>query len=326
MKKAFLLLVPLVFIGCSMLYKDSLLSAARSLDYEKVKEHVEAGADLNQKDYNGFTPLIMAAYYGNASIVEYLCEAGAGLNSQDDEGWTALHHSTFYQHQEIVPILLEHGASTTIKDKRGYDVLWYAKRSSNMRILEMLENPGKKIEPDYEAYRPQLNATYGNRIDGATIELVRTAVPLKQRYRNINIKSFGISKDLKKTYPEASTMCKNAIIEHLRRKDVYASVTEKANPPYFSNTVLVDGQIENMYAANTAARVVFGPLVGTPIIDVRISLTDSDTKAVIHQKVISTTVNAWHAGWNMGTSDKYLAMGMGEIIGEYLYTILPAQP
>lgn len=49
----------------------------RALTLNEVKKLVEAGADINQQDIGGATPMIVAATLNQYQIVNYLIEAGA---------------------------------------------------------------------------------------------------------------------------------------------------------------------------------------------------------------------------------------------------------
>ena len=119
-------------------------------------------------------------------------------------------------------------------------------------------------------------------------------------------------------------ICRQKIIDHLQHKKAYKEVTANTNSPYHGRTILVDGFVEDIYYSSTGARIAFGPLAGTPYMSVRIKLTDADSKKVIHEMVISADTNGWFAGVTMGLMDRTLSTNMGELIGEYLYTIIPA--
>jgi hypothetical protein len=51
---------------------------------------IEAGADVNAKDDEGLTPLMIAAHYSTPEMVTLLIDAGADVNAKDDDGQTPL--------------------------------------------------------------------------------------------------------------------------------------------------------------------------------------------------------------------------------------------
>jgi hypothetical protein len=84
-----------------------------------IKDHINAGSDLNEKDEYGSTPLIIAATFGKTDVAMALIDAGADLNLQSNEGSTPLHTAAFFCRTDIVKALLDKGADKTIKNNYG---------------------------------------------------------------------------------------------------------------------------------------------------------------------------------------------------------------
>jgi ankyrin repeat protein len=59
-------------------------------DLEMVKLLIDHGADVNQKNFRGATPLMGAAVGTDPAVVKYLIEKGADVNARDPDGHTAL--------------------------------------------------------------------------------------------------------------------------------------------------------------------------------------------------------------------------------------------
>jgi ankyrin repeat protein len=85
----------------------------------RVKDLVEAGANVNAKENDGSTPLIIASQSGHLDIVKYLVEKGANVNAADVTGVTALMFSSKIGYLDIVKYLVEKGADINAKDKKG---------------------------------------------------------------------------------------------------------------------------------------------------------------------------------------------------------------
>ena len=64
---------------------EQLISAARSGDTASVRSAIDAGADVNFKDTEGWAALITAAWEGHSKVLKLLLERGADINIQD--GW-----------------------------------------------------------------------------------------------------------------------------------------------------------------------------------------------------------------------------------------------
>ena len=72
---------------------------------------LQAGADVNAKDMDGYTALMMAAKEGYTESVKTLIAAAAELNSVDSDGDSALTLAAKQGHSQIVKLLQEAGAS-----------------------------------------------------------------------------------------------------------------------------------------------------------------------------------------------------------------------
>jgi len=91
----------------------SLRDAVRSGDAEAVKALLNAGADPNERDTLGATPLHDAAWFGNEQIVRVLVEGGARVDTAHEEGGsTPLDYAVLRGNATIVRLLLEHGAKS----------------------------------------------------------------------------------------------------------------------------------------------------------------------------------------------------------------------
>lgn len=84
-----------------------------------LKQHIDAGSDLNVKDQYGSTPLIIAITFGKTEIAKSLINAGADINITNNDGSTPLHIASFFCRIDIVKALLDKGADKTLKNNYG---------------------------------------------------------------------------------------------------------------------------------------------------------------------------------------------------------------
>ena len=91
----------------------ALHAAVKRGDPEIVRALLDKGAPLNQKDFEGNTPLIVAAAADavDADVIRILISKGAELNVKGADGKTALGWAKTKGETEIVKVLKQAGAS-----------------------------------------------------------------------------------------------------------------------------------------------------------------------------------------------------------------------
>jgi hypothetical protein len=105
----------------------SLFEAAVAGNLEAIKQHIAAGTDLNQIDPNPVgskgSALNAAAAFGYTEVAIALIEGGADRNQKDKDGSTPLHTAAFFCYPEIVQSLLDNGANKSIRNNTGATAL-----------------------------------------------------------------------------------------------------------------------------------------------------------------------------------------------------------
>jgi ankyrin repeat protein len=87
----------------------SIHVAAELGNIEAVKEHLNAGIDVDARDQADKTPLPHAAYWGHKEIVELLISKGANVNARDKRGSTPLNWANENRQTEIADLIRNHG-------------------------------------------------------------------------------------------------------------------------------------------------------------------------------------------------------------------------
>ncbi len=90
---------------------------------DAVRQHIDAGTNLDEKDEYGSTPLIIAATFGKTDVARALVDAGADTGMTNNDGSTALHISAFLCRTEIVEMLLADGAASSARNAAGKTAL-----------------------------------------------------------------------------------------------------------------------------------------------------------------------------------------------------------
>lgn len=121
---------------------DEFIDACLNFDIKAVSRLIDS-VDINYKDIDGRTALIICAWTGSDKIVNLLIDKGADMNTQDNNGDTALIWFTHRDHAQLVDILLAKGADMEIKNRRGMTAL---NRSTNKLIIESLINNGAIVD------------------------------------------------------------------------------------------------------------------------------------------------------------------------------------
>jgi ankyrin repeat protein len=94
--------------------KLELIEAVRATNLAAVKELIASGADVNQEDDNGWTPLCWGAGKGDAGIVQWLIERGADIRKTGHDQRTPSMIAIAAGHTEAARALLVEEAKRDI--------------------------------------------------------------------------------------------------------------------------------------------------------------------------------------------------------------------
>jgi hypothetical protein len=110
---------------------------------DKIQDLLRAGADPNQVDFEGRTPLFDAIERGDATSVRLLLQAGAKPNVVDAAQTTPLHETIrMFVDNKITRLLLEYGAEIDALDRFGYTPLMRAVLYDNKEAASLLLKHG----------------------------------------------------------------------------------------------------------------------------------------------------------------------------------------
>ena len=143
-----------------------LQTAVMSGNLAAVKQHIDAGSNLNAKEaFSGSTPLASAATFNKIEIAKALIDAGADLSIKNNDGATALHGAAFFCRVEIVQMLIDAKADKTLRNSFG------------LTARESVMGPFANVKPVYELMQQQLGPL-GLQLDMEALEKARPVIAM----------------------------------------------------------------------------------------------------------------------------------------------------
>ena len=108
-----------------------------------VRVLVDAGADVDKMDQEGWTPLYLAARHEDAAVLKMLLAAGADPNLGQSPYFWAL----VFGHKSVLALLLQHGAAIVTTNYLG-DIGRYDFNASAWRFHDLVVEAG-----GYDAFK-----------------------------------------------------------------------------------------------------------------------------------------------------------------------------
>jgi len=162
----------------------ALMVAATSGNTPALKSLIALSADLELKDFDGFTPLFHVVQSREENddvigIIDLLIDGKSDVNAQDMSGATPLMHAALGGKHRMAGRLLDAGARVDATDSVGWTTLHFAARSEGgVNVAELLTKKilldGKSVDiPDNGGTTPlMVAAAYNNT---ATVRLLLEA-------------------------------------------------------------------------------------------------------------------------------------------------------
>ncbi|XP_063817864.1 ankyrin-3 isoform X24 [Pseudophryne corroboree] len=124
--------------------KDDTKAAALLLQNDHNAD-VESKVMVNRTTESGFTPLHIAAHYGNINVATLLISRGAAVDFTARNDITPLHVASKRGNGNMVKLLLDRGSKIDAKTRDGLTPLHCGARSGHEQVVEMLLDRGAPI-------------------------------------------------------------------------------------------------------------------------------------------------------------------------------------
>lgn len=145
MKKTLLFFILLFLLNLTVFSQQNIFDACRQGNLNIVERLYNFDENsINIEEENGYSPLVLACYYGHSDIVEFLVNKVKSVNDKTSYG-SPLMAATVKGYDDIVDILLAHNVNPDLTDDKGVTAAHYAVLFRNYSIVEKLV----KVDADF---------------------------------------------------------------------------------------------------------------------------------------------------------------------------------
>jgi uncharacterized protein len=126
-------------------YGQALADRVQAGDRLTALQLVANGADVNQTQPDGTTPLHWAVYRFDRELVQTLLKKGARVNAINRYGASPLSEAVRVANLEIAEMLLEAGADVNVANQDGQTALMLAARTGHLALATLLVQRGADV-------------------------------------------------------------------------------------------------------------------------------------------------------------------------------------
>lgn len=148
-----------------------------SMLYATVASLISSGADVNVRDIDGCTPLMVAAGSGVPSVVELLIQCGADLNLVDSFNQRAITYGAESMDYKTCNLLIEAGAVLNYEDVNAITPLFIALQQDANSITNLFVKAGADVNQVFNGRSPISIAIENNNLNAVNL-LIRAGADI----------------------------------------------------------------------------------------------------------------------------------------------------
>lgn len=158
-----------------------LINAIKNKDIDLTEIHAANQTLINKKNIDGKTPLFFAAASGNRQLIESLLNHGANINETDNLGNSPLSESILNLEMNATQFLIEHRANLDLVNHQDKNLYHVALSTNNIEIAAFIYdamqrlglNPQRKIPASQPEQQLHLSIIEANKNDVGLIEIIK---------------------------------------------------------------------------------------------------------------------------------------------------------
>ena len=120
----------------------NFIKALESDDHSLCRFFLNAGFDVNLRDANHWTPLMIAAFNGSEKVAILLVNHGADINATDRDGYAPIHWAAYNGYQNVISLLLRKGVRANVTSNAGMTPLLQASAMGHAQAVAVLLRNG----------------------------------------------------------------------------------------------------------------------------------------------------------------------------------------
>ena len=154
-----------------------VLAAAVFYGHQEIAlDLVRHRADVNARNKVGASPLHLAAFRGDEKLTRLLVSHQADLDAVNENQFNLIHFACAGQSTAVVKYLIEKGAPVDLADKDGWKPLHVAAELPNLEIIQVLLDRGVNIDDTSQCYEtPLMSALFKKQFESAKLLIQRGA-------------------------------------------------------------------------------------------------------------------------------------------------------